>query len=303
MIQSYVNKKRLVVYLTGFGGHEIMLIRHLKNSGSKYDFMIIYSLESDLDLFLKEIHDVCNKVIKINSQRKYNYFDISVIKNTYKLFNFKPDMISSGCLTNFFTYSIVIKIINSNVRIYVPMLISRDLRFKLMKLFNFKLLTIHNSIGDDFGFKFNLIENIGNSQFILSKDKFVIAWIGRMSEHQKNISELIYIISHLLILNKNIYFHLYGDGPEQITLKNNFNNEPRVVFFGWVNNENNFEPFSTLLNTSNYEGVPLSIIDSLASGIPVIVKKSASTFLKYNNLLTIYDDRDDCVNIVKSQLQ
>jgi colanic acid/amylovoran biosynthesis glycosyltransferase len=78
----------------------------------------------------------------------------------------------------------------------------------------------------------------------------------------------------LLMLNQKEYFWShYGDGPLLNELKNSFSNGN---FVGWIDNESlkielkRLSNNSLLINTSESEGIPVSMMEAMSLGIPCI---------------------------------
>ncbi len=100
------------------------------------------------------------------------------------------------------------------------------------------------------------------------KDKIKIISICRFVK-QKNVSEIVEIANLLPDFN----FYIIGYGPlfEKINLKKEKYNLQNVFFLGRQNNILKYLYDSDLyLSTSLYEGLPISIIEAMSIGMPVI---------------------------------
>lgn len=111
------------------------------------------------------------------------------------------------------------------------------------------------------------------SQPISDKDKFIILSVGRLVE-QKGHAYLIDSASKVLETFPNATFYLAGDGPLFNPYKSKINDlglSGRFVLLG------NRDDIPKLLADSDlfvfpslYEGLPISLLEALASGVPVI---------------------------------
>lgn len=102
-----------------------------------------------------------------------------------------------------------------------------------------------------------------------------LIYIGRLQfgqETQKNLRELFDALSNLT--STNWHLDLYGDGDErencehyveQIEIAEN------VTFHGWTTHPfDKISDATALVMTSNYEGLPMAMIEAMSYGIPVI---------------------------------
>lgn len=99
--------------------------------------------------------------------------------------------------------------------------------------------------------------------------------VGRMVS-EKNHNLLIDAVSRVAIDNPDIDFRIwfFGDGPLRPDIERKIsmeNLEDRFVLLGNVDNAKEFfHNFDLFLMTSNIEGMPISALESLASGVPVL---------------------------------
>ena len=101
----------------------------------------------------------------------------------------------------------------------------------------------------------------------------VIGWLGRVTE-QKNPGLLIDIIRKTLPRRRDITFAIIGDGDQLPRLQKAFKDHDerhRVRFYGHRSDAIKVLPaIDLLLNTSDYEGMPFSILEAAVQGIPCV---------------------------------
>lgn len=129
-----------------------------------------------------------------------------------------------------------------------------------------RLKTIHNCI---------VSSNEDNSQKGFKKlPKKFILFFGRIEDKVKNISLLIESYAASQLPTKDIYLVILGNGPDIEKLKFKvqlINIEAKVVFIPFQANPKEIVKkalFSVL--SSRYEGFGMSLVESLAQGVPVV---------------------------------
>lgn len=100
-------------------------------------------------------------------------------------------------------------------------------------------------------------------------------YIGRIEkEKQKNLNELISGFRKVLNVLPTACLDIWGDGADRHVLENEvreYHLENQVVFHGW--NENPWQHVyesTALVMTSTFEGLPMTILEAISYGIPVI---------------------------------
>ena len=106
-----------------------------------------------------------------------------------------------------------------------------------------------------------------------NKKKFVIGTCGRLTP-VKNFKFFIEIAAKISNINKKILFIIAGDGPEKNALQElclKYNLDNTLSMPGHVDNMaafyNNIDLF---VNTSLHEGIPMSILEAMGHGVPVV---------------------------------
>ncbi len=140
-------------------------------------------------------------------------------------------------------------------------------RMELQKYTNKPVEIIPNGVDTD---RFGVLsqEAARKRLNLLPKGKIIIA-VGRC-RHEKNLH---IFIEAAKMDNKNTYI-LAGDGPELPKLRKQANG--RVIFCGHVNNTDISTYLSAadiLVSTSLSEGFPVSILEAMASGLPIVATK------------------------------
>ncbi len=154
-----------------------------------------------------------------------------------------------------------------------------------------KAITIYNGV--------NIPEK--RKEFV-SKETITVGYVGRFSK-QKNIIKTILSAIEVCRKDENFEFIFVGDG-ELFKLANKMvcsaNLGDRIKLVGWKNNISDWlEKFDIFLLFSKWEGLPLSILDAMAYGLPIIASD-----IKGNNELVAKDcgvliDPDDVESLVE----
>jgi glycosyltransferase involved in cell wall biosynthesis len=107
----------------------------------------------------------------------------------------------------------------------------------------------------------------------LSQDAFVIGTAGRL-DPVKNLALLLQ--AHALVRDRvpGAQLAIIGDGPERAALESRaaaLGASGSVMFAGYRSDVRALmQAFDVYVNSSNYEGVSLTILEAMASGVPVI---------------------------------
>ena len=138
---------------------------------------------------------------------------------------------------------------------------------------------IKQNLINNFGFNNNRINVIHNGINIpqLSErnknDTFTIGSAGRLVPI-KDFSLFIEIAKYLHQKDTDINFLIAGDGPERTklqTLVDKYNLTDHFKFLGHIDNMDSFyNDLNLYLNTSIHEGIPMTILESMAHFVPVI---------------------------------
>jgi glycosyltransferase involved in cell wall biosynthesis len=143
--------------------------------------------------------------------------------------------------------------------------VSKAIEEKVRKWYDFKnTLTIYNPF---------FIAEEELKKTVLEPQK-VILFFGRFEEKVKNFTLMLEAFSQSKIYEKEYHLHLMGSGDDEDFIWQkikdlNLNDYVKILPFK-QNPFNEVREAKFTILTSNYEGFPLSIIESLALGTPVV---------------------------------
>ena len=107
-------------------------------------------------------------------------------------------------------------------------------------------------------------------------DAFVVGWIGRMTA-VKRTEDIARTLQALVERGVDGYLCLVGDGPDRTRLERRMHElgvAKRCLFVGYQENVARFyDAMDVLLLTSVNEGTPVSVIEALAAGRPVVATR------------------------------
>lgn len=102
---------------------------------------------------------------------------------------------------------------------------------------------------------------------------FVIGGVGRLVS-QKNFLLFLKIASNILKQYPEVRFAIAGTGPLDSILRaeaENLGISSRIVFLGHVSNRQSlYHALDALMITSDFEGTPMTLLEAMASGVPVV---------------------------------
>jgi len=124
--------------------------------------------------------------------------------------------------------------------------------------------------------KIHVIRNgirISSSRLHEPKTRFVIGSAGRLFA-VKNYTLLVDIAKIVCRTEPAIQFVVAGDGPEQVDLLKRIHRqglEDNVRLIGFTDDMPGFyQALSVYMNTSLHEGIPMTILEAMACGLPVV---------------------------------
>lgn len=279
-----------------FGGHEEMSIRIANLLADQYEVMFAYhsaSIEDKLDAKISKI--------KIKTRTRGPFSVIRAISPTDILSNIrlfsivKPDIIvvCQGAIEMCVSGLIAARILKIKVISYIP--ICTDLRVidaRFAKIREFidkfifrafdliitvskvqeKLITDRGVVLDKVRVLFNHLPTSMKAGGIKQKrgenEKTIeIGIAGRIHFHQKGQEKLVPIAQQLLKLGIKFKVKVFGDGPDKKVLVSMIEAAKLADYFefcGWVSNKNEiYSLVDIMISTSNYEGFPLVLLESI----------------------------------------
>ena len=166
------------------------------------------------------------------------------------------------------------------------------LKFPWMKIDN--CLVHYNGVKVNKNIKIRKLKKIVN-----------VSFIGRL-EHENNPNFFLEIASEYLKENKNVLFHVYGNGKIKNYLQNLFSNK-KIIFHGWQKQNKIFKYTDLVIITSPVNNFPYVALEAKSFGIPVItcskgdiikiVKNNVDGIIKYTN------SKKDMMNLIKKVLK
>jgi glycosyltransferase involved in cell wall biosynthesis len=136
--------------------------------------------------------------------------------------------------------------------------------------------TIHNGIDLEIFQPRPELRAEARRKFALSDDAFVIAGIGRLT-YQKNFALFLDVAAEVVKRHPRACFVIAGTGEDEAALRAQaaaLGLGGRVRFLGYVGEMTALYPaLDMLLLTSRYEGLPITILEAMAVGIPIVASR------------------------------
>lgn len=129
---------------------------------------------------------------------------------------------------------------------------------------------------------------------ILSRP-IILGFAGRLSFEQKRVDRFPELIEALDRLRVDFRFEFLGDGPQANWLKRRFEDDRRVKFHGRLSGAAYWDVlkrWDAIVFVSDYEGLPIALIEALAVGVlPVVpsVGSGADAYVRYVSEDLLYE--------------
>ncbi len=132
-----------------------------------------------------------------------------------------------------------------------------------------RVTTIHNGIDTDIYQPRLALRRASREKWGLPATAFIVGGIGRLT-HQKNFELFLNIAAQI----PNAHFVIGGTGEDEAALRAQVARlglGERVKFLGYVGDMPSLWPaLDCLLLTSRYEGLPITILEAMACGVPIV---------------------------------
>lgn len=297
------------------GGLETMLMnyyRHIDRNILQFDFLTHRKYDGDYGEEIKRLGGIIYHLPVLNP------FSPVYKKKLRRFFNSHPEYqvihVHQDCLS-----SVILKVAKQQgvkVRIAHSHNASqdKDLKYPIKLLYRHfisryatELMACGNDAGDWMfcGAQFQILNNAINSadytfnfekrqtarkNLNLKNDDFVIGHVGRFSP-QKNHAYIIDIFSHLKLQNQNLKLLLVGDDRGE--LADNIKRKvadlglsDSVIFTGLRSDVADLmQAMDVFVLPSTYEGIPVSIIEAQASGLPCVISEKVPIECKVTDLV------------------
>ena len=297
------------------GGLETMIMnyyRHIDRSKVQFDFLVHRDYESDYDCEILRlggrIYHVSRLIPWSNSYRRI-ICDFFTNHPEYRIIHVHQDCLSSVVLECAKRMNIPVRIAHSHSS-------SQDKNWKyIVKLYYMRSISKYATdlfacgkaagdwmfCGNPYKIVRNAIEiekyeysNVKSErirkQFHLNNE-IVIGHVGRFT-NAKNHKFLVDVFNECVKLSPNVKLLLVGDGENQQTIKKKvkkYKLQNKVVFTGAVEDTYNLmQAMDIFVFPSLYEGLPLTMIEAQASGLPCVISDKVPQECIITNGLVTY---------------
>lgn len=293
---------QIVTYM-GRGGLETMLMnyyRHIDRSKVQFDFLVHRDFEADYD---KEILELGGRIYHVSRLVPWSKSYRNELKNffkthsEYKIVHVHQDCLSSVALECARDCGISVRIAhshNSNQDKNIKYLFKRYYMRKIPETAT-ELFACGKAAGDwMFGGKtYQLLPNaIATEKYIYEEEKskkikielgleknIIIGHIGRFNP-QKNHEFLVDIFEKCLEKNRKVTLMLVGDGEGRKEIENKVKKQglqDNVLFMGVRKDiPELLQAMDVFVFPSLYEGLPVTMIEEQAAGVPAVISDQVS---------------------------
>lgn len=312
-IMSYPIRILQVVTIMNRGGLETMLMnyyRHIDHSKVQFDFLTHREFDGDYDKEIKELGGNVYHLSNLNplsTSYKKSLNDFFKNHSEYKIVHSHLDCMAGIPLKYAKLNNVPLRIAhahNSNqtkdekypLKLFYKRNIKRNANYLfacgdeagkwMFNTDNFKVL--NNAINaKDYTFNIN-IRNDKRKEFGISDDSILIGHVGRFFT-QKNHEFLIDIFNQFHKNHPNSYLMLVGEGELKTSIQDKVRTlglEDYVMFTGLRSDVNELlQAMDVFLFPSLYEGLPVSIVEAQAAGLPCLISDKVPIECKKTDLV------------------
>ena len=292
-----------VVTYMGRGGLETMLMnyyRHMDRSKVQFDFLVHRDFEAYYDKEIQSLGGNIYHISRLIPWRKSYRIELKKFfaeHPEYKIVHVHQDCLSAVALQCAKESGIPVRIShshnsnqNKNLKYFVKLYYMKQIPMYATDLFACsKLAGEWMFDGQPFKILYNAIDT---SKFVYSsaiankkrkelniEDSVVIGHIGRFNP-QKNHNFLIDIFAECVKINPNVKLLLVGDGEGRKKIQEKvcaLGIKDKVIFTGVRSDVNELlQAMDVFVFPSLYEGLPVTMIEAQASGLPCIMSDNIS---------------------------
>lgn len=277
-IKKYKPKKREIVYVVPYnmlGGAEIWIKNTIKTLDDKYDAkVVLVNPTSDLENLFKD-----TDIIGLTNNNRFEELkcfvegtgDIIHIYNSLSVFavlkrswdeGFRKRVVETHH-SNLMWPDSINKIAKRHPIVSTIISVSYNEISNLVKAGNPYVFYLPQQIDWD---KFDLGVGTLKKELGLNENDYLVGCVGRFSP-EKNMNMIINCAKKLPEIN----FVIVGDGPQKDIIKKMAKNIQNIYILDFTNNVNNiYNSLDLLMLPSKMEGVPLTILEAMSCGIPVV---------------------------------
>lgn len=134
-----------------------------------------------------------------------------------------------------------------------------------------RVTTIHNGIDVNVNCPRPEQRAAARAKFALRENRFVIGGLGRLA-FQKNFALFLDVAAAIAAKHPQVEFVIAGTGPDEAALRTQAKNLGIAVkFTGYLADPSELWPaLDCFLLTSRFEGLPMTILEAMASGVPIV---------------------------------
>ena len=261
------------------------------------------------------------------------YFEAGKIKKVVK--EITPDIIHTHCFRSTLFTAIYLRKMNTITTIHCDydvdfrMTYGNFIGFLIARLMDFSLINMNRRIACseylsqiinnkkifkvDYinnGIDIEIFHSIENKETLkeklkLPRNKKIFIWVGCLTE-RKNPLLLANVIKEFYLTLTDCYFVFCGDGPLKQELENTISNFDNVLLTGNIDNIQEYLQASDYyISTSLSEGLPLSVLEGMACGLPVILSNIEQHKILFKDNMgkcfNLQDDNELLNNLINIQ--